>query len=93
MTGSCASPVNVVSSADALGLLVDFFRAWCAVAVARAPAAKETAYDSADRFAGAALALRFDDFVSVAGCGDNGMARMGTGADVRGIGTRSSWAR
>jgi len=71
----------VVSSPDALGLLVDFFRARRALAVARTPAAEKIANASADEFAGAAFALRFDDRVSVDGGCCDGMAGMGTGAD------------
>jgi len=61
--------------------------------VAGTPAAAKIVGASGNEFAGAALALRFDDRISMDSGGHNCMAGLGTRADVRGSGTRSSRSR
>src|SRR5271169_170663 len=92
MPKSCAGLVNVVSSPDALGLLVDLYCAGCATAVARSAAAAKADGAPANRDARADFALCFDHRFSVGGCGSCRLALVGPGTGSRRIGFGGPWA-
>ena len=89
---SCAGLLNVVSSPDALGLLVDFYCAGCAASVARPPASAKIDGASANRGTRTAIPLCFDHRVSVAGGRGCCLAGLGPGIGSQGIGFGGPWA-
>src|SRR5882724_10990299 len=83
-SASCVVGLDVITSPDALGLLVDLFGDDGVLAVARAAAVEEIVGVASCKNDRTALAVCFDDCVSVAGCCSCRMESLGTRASVAG---------
>src|SRR5208282_3648200 len=89
---SCAALLNMFLSPDALGLLVDLFRSRRPVALARAAEAEKVDGAAANRQERAALALRFNDHLPVAGGRCGRLAGAGSRTKSRRVGFGNPWS-